>query len=367
MHELLAAASRLSDDALLDRVKSLVGRERVASVELIAHLAELETRNIPLANGNSLYRYCTETLHLSEHAAYGRIAAARAARKFPVILDLLANGSVNLTTIDILGPHLTGENHRAVLAEARWKSRDEVKVIKARLFPEPDVPVSLRKLPAPAKTCGSPAAVARPLSLSLSAPAAAGPLALPPAPARPAIVEPLAPERYRLQITMAKQTHDTLRRLQDLLAREIPGGDPAAIVDRALTLLLREVEKKKLGAADKPRAPRPVKPRSRHVPAHIRRVVNRRDGGRCAFVANDGRRCRETRFLEFHHVQPYALDGAMSAANISLRCRAHNAYEAKIVFGRFDPSMARETPAQYVALGNIQLGPDRVEPGGRPS
>lgn len=234
MHELLAAASRLSNEALLERVRSLVAHERVASVALIAHLAELDTRRIVLAHGvGSLYVYCTEVLHLSGHAAYGRIAAARTARKFPVVLDLLANGSVNLTTIAILSPHLTEENHRAVLAEARWKSRDEVKSLKARWWPEADVPSSVRKLPVPPKPARMPGAPEPVSSLSSSGPTPARAVTLA-APTRPAVVEPLAPERYRLQITMAKETHDTLRRLQDLLAREIPGGDPAAIVDRAL-------------------------------------------------------------------------------------------------------------------------------------
>jgi protein-L-isoaspartate O-methyltransferase len=122
---LLIIASRLSDDALLARVKLRVSRERVASVELIADLAELETRDVYLREGvKSLYLYCTEILHLSEHAAYNRIAAARAARAFPVILDLLADGSVNMTTVTILAPHLTQENHRAVLAEATHRSKD---------------------------------------------------------------------------------------------------------------------------------------------------------------------------------------------------------------------------------------------------
>ena len=53
---ILAAASRLSDDALLARVKLRVSRERVASVELIADLAELETRDVYLGEGvKSLY------------------------------------------------------------------------------------------------------------------------------------------------------------------------------------------------------------------------------------------------------------------------------------------------------------------------
>src|SRR5688500_8044456 len=129
MHEhLLTTASRLSDEALLARVEFLVARERVASVELIAHLAELEMRGVYLARGvKSLYLYCTEVLHLSEHAAYNRIAAARAARAFPAILDLLADGSVTMTAVTILAPHLTPENHRAVLAEATHRTKEEVK------------------------------------------------------------------------------------------------------------------------------------------------------------------------------------------------------------------------------------------------
>jgi hypothetical protein len=81
--------------------------------------------------------------------SFNRIAAAYAARKFPVILDLLAEGSINLTTIRVLAPHLTAGNHRDVLAEATGKAKAEVLEIKARLEPRPDVRSSIRKLPAP--------------------------------------------------------------------------------------------------------------------------------------------------------------------------------------------------------------------------
>src|SRR5688500_5891969 len=120
MHErILLAASRLSDEALLALITDLAGRERFASVELVAHLAELEARPaVHLGKGRSLYLYCTEVLHLSEHAAYNRIGAARAARRYPAILDLLADGMVTVTTVTLLAPHLTPDNHRALLEEA---------------------------------------------------------------------------------------------------------------------------------------------------------------------------------------------------------------------------------------------------------
>ncbi|HEU0091181.1 MAG TPA: hypothetical protein VFS78_03670, partial [Vicinamibacteria bacterium] len=139
-------------------------------------------------------------------------------------------------------------------------------------------------------------------------------------PSRRPIVEPTSPERYRVQFTIGKESHDKLRRLQALLRREIPDGDPGAIFDRALTLLLEKVERTKLGAAAKPRPPHPTRPgtdeedwrrvpASRHTPSHVKRAAWRRDGGQCGFVAQLGQRCTERTFLEFHHIQPYAQVG----------------------------------------------------------
>src|SRR5687767_9383941 len=138
------------DDELWRRLKSLASRERGATVELIAHLAELESRRLHLAAGHgSLFAYCREVLLLSEHEAYNRIEAARAAQRFPVILDLLAQGAVNLTTVRLLAPHLTPGNHIEVLESARGLRRPQVEQVVARLAPKPDLPASLRKLPAP--------------------------------------------------------------------------------------------------------------------------------------------------------------------------------------------------------------------------
>src|SRR5687767_7519836 len=97
---ILASIAELPEETLLAHLQSLAVQDRKVSAELIAHLAELDSRRSHLGEGvNSTYRYCTDILHFSEHAAYNRIAAARAARRFPVILDLLADGSVNLTTV----------------------------------------------------------------------------------------------------------------------------------------------------------------------------------------------------------------------------------------------------------------------------
>jgi len=83
----------LSDRDLIAAVHDLAAAERGTTSQLVASLAELDARRLYLAEGySSLFTYCTQVLHLSEHAAYGRIEAARAARRYPVLLERLAAG-----------------------------------------------------------------------------------------------------------------------------------------------------------------------------------------------------------------------------------------------------------------------------------
>src|SRR5258706_12746455 len=111
---MLTLASRLSDQDLLARIGVLAGKEREASVELVAHLAALETRpSLYAGQSGSLFGYCTQVLLLSEDAACNRIEAARACLSFPVILDHLASGAMSLTSVRLLRRHLTPENHVA--------------------------------------------------------------------------------------------------------------------------------------------------------------------------------------------------------------------------------------------------------------
>src|SRR5438876_3337434 len=151
---ILALASSLSDQDLLARVGVLAGREREASAELVAHLAVLDARPALFAaeGHGSLFTYCTEVLQLSEDATCNRIQAARACRDFPAILDLLASGAMSLTSVRILRPHLTLENHQDVLARAGGRSRREIEALVAELAPRPDVPTSVRKVPTPVRT-----------------------------------------------------------------------------------------------------------------------------------------------------------------------------------------------------------------------
>jgi hypothetical protein len=166
-------------------------------------------------------------------------------------------------------------------------------------------------------------------------------------PPRRATVNPLAADRYEIKFSASAATRDKLRLAQDMLRHAVPTGDMAEVIDRALTVLLKDLARKKFAATDRPRKGRGAARGSRYISAAVRRSVWLRDGGQCAFVAKSGRRCRATGHLEFHHLDPYVLGGEGSVDRIELRCRAHNNYEAELWFG---PRRGRER----------QLGPDRV-------
>ena len=328
-----------SDEQLLDDLQTTATLERGATAQLIALLAEMDARQLYLAQGySSLFTYCTRCLRLSEHAAYGRIEAARATRRYPLILDWLTDGSLTLTSVCLLTSCLTRDNHRQVLEGARYKSKREVEHQVAALRPMPPVQASIRKLPQERTSAQLSATslaaaadeVESPPTHLIATPEPAVPY---PVRSKPPVVVPLAPERYRVQLTIGRDTHRKLRTVQDLMRHLVPNGDPAVIFDRALTLLLRDLERTKLARAVRPGSSAlSATHGSRHVPAAVRREVWARDAGQCAFGGVQGR-CVERGFLEFHHVIPFADGGETTTDNLQLRCRAHNAYEAKQYFG----------------------------------
>ena len=105
-----------------------------------------------------------------------------------------------------------------------------------------------------------------------------------PASRRPEVAS-LAPDQYKITFTASAATCQKLRQAQDLLRHQVPDGNPAEIFDRALSALLEDLARKKLGASDRPRRGRGASPGSRHIPAEVKRAVWLRDGGSCAFVA----------------------------------------------------------------------------------
>jgi len=348
--------ANVSSEDLLVEIPHLASNERHATAALVAALAAMDERRLHVREGySSLFAYCTGRLHLSEPAACRRIDAARACRAYPVILERLVEGTLTLAAVSMLAKHLTGENHLAVLDAARHRSKRDVEELVARLAPRPDVPSSIRKLPIPKRACaeaaerGAPGGVpvrrpestcaeagggrpgvvpARPAPFSVTVnrgPSADPPLdaggslfdargggdAAPPiasthdgaSAAKPAVIRPLAPTRYQVTVTVSADTHAKLLRARDLLRHAIPSGDPALVLDRALTVLLTQLERTKFAASPpartgspaavaKPRVTPPAKRRrcATWAPSSDQRAVAGCDAARATgAAANTGR------------------------------------------------------------------------------
>ena len=344
--------SRVEADALLRRTREIVTRGWADTAELLAHLGEIEARGLYRADSyDSFFAWCMGELHFSENAAYRRMRAARAARKFPVLFAAVADGRLNLTAILLLGPVLTPENANEWVAEATHKSRLEIELLLARRYPKPDVPTEVRPLAAPlAETSSATAAPSagvltlepvnassRQLSPAPVAVPDSGPISVavgPPGPsAVTARVTPLAPERFSLKGTMDQETHELLQRARALLGHTVPSGDEMQVLKRVLQDWVPAMERRKHGLTDKPR-PRRSSGDGRYIPAQVKREVFKRDGGRCTFVGTNGRRCESKTRLEYDHVKSVARGGRTCTDNLRLRCRAHNQYEAEQVFGQ---------------------------------
>ena len=362
---------------LLADLAEMVSRDRASTAELLAYLSEVDGRRLFRPAGYpSMYAYCVGELHLSEQAAYKRIYAARVTRRFPAVFAALSEGRIHLAGVCLIAPYLKSGNVDELLAMATHQRKSEIERRLALRFPRtelmtivevypgrassstaevvpegagtlgaeagtrpPAEPVdgsSQRSTDAPAAN-PSVAAVAAAATAGTVAPAATamyatGPPLMAPV-TRPKWI-PLAPQRFGLQLSVPQSTYDKVQHALALLSHVIPCGDVAQVLDRALDLLIERLERRKLGAALQPRAPRPLTGGTRYVPAHVRRAVWKRDQGRCTFVSESGHRCEERRFLQFDHIEPVARGGIASVDGIRLRCRAHNQLEAERVFGK---------------------------------
>jgi hypothetical protein len=175
-----------------------------------------------------------------------------------------------------------------------------------------------------------------------------------PAPARVGqrdhgVIQPLSRERYKVQFTVDQAQKEKLELARDLMAHALPERELAAVIDRALDLLIAERMKQRFGTTSRPKrvdlrgsrqpAPDPTvdteqrsaRPR---VTNETRRLIVERDGLGCSYVDAHGKRCGAMAQLEFDHIIPVAKGGRPTAENLRIKCRAHNRFAAELEFGR---------------------------------
>jgi hypothetical protein len=295
-----------SDEALLSSVTKLLGSHRELTAELVAHLAEIEERRLHLLLGfSSMFDFCQKKLGMNEGEAFRRILAARIGRRFPLVHSLLASGSVTLSALELLRPWLTQENHEELFEAVAGKTKREVQSLLAARFPRPDTPPAIRQ----------------------------------------AKIEPLSLATFRVEFTASEALRQKLELCRDLMSHANPSRDLTVVIDCAMDLLLAELERKRFGKAklgrqalsireEKPSgAPTTSEVKPSHITNAVRRLVYERDGRRCTYVSEGGRRCEARAFLELDHVVAKALGGSNDVENLRVLCRAHNQLLAEQAFG----------------------------------
>ncbi|MES1176220.1 MAG: HNH endonuclease [Myxococcales bacterium] len=382
--------SGLDDVQLLASLSALVRRENDSLSDLLAHLAELDQREVCVAMGySSLFAYCTEALGFCKSSAGRRISAARVCRDYPEAFTRVAKGELQLSVLCALRPHLNAENASELFAACARKSYEQVELLLASRFPKPDVRDLIRRLPS--TIVGVPDVGSEPAKSQASAlrPGLADAIAARgsqqhqqalsgmtrPSAGRGA-VKPLSEDRFSVNFTADGEFRELLEEVRALLSHAEPKGDLQAVMKRGLEALRGELLKKKFGVGRKScrtrltiREPSAVLgssaglslKRSRHVPAAVAREVYVRDEGRCTFCADDGRRCGERRLLQLDHVIPHAAGGEATVGNLRLRCRAHNLYAARVHFGREHMRVATERgrePTRRAAFDEERLESD---------
>ncbi len=301
---LLALASGLSDPELLARIAALAGKERDASVELVAHLAELDTRpslTPPLA-----------TVHSSLTAP--RSSSSR--RTLP------ATGSTRRGPVGVF-PSSWMPSPRAPCPSPRSEcsARTSRRRTMRRCSPGPAAVAGARSKPWWRNWLRGRMS---PLPSGNSQVLRQGPCSSP----RPRRRRH-ASRRLRLGLPnrgRRSALHGRYRR-RDVRSSRPPHRSAIAFSSRSARRATTSCDAFRLFSGARSRMVIRAQSSTVRSPSFLRGSKSRSWGRRRS------REHLERAFLEFHHIRPYALGGPTSAENISLRCRRHNQYEAELVFG----------------------------------
>jgi hypothetical protein len=275
-------------------------------------------------------------LKLSKSAAQYRKVAAELIQAVPAVVEPLRRGDLCLSTIIEVAKVVRAENSGTVLPRFYGLSRREAEEVVAELQPHPEPPLrtvitTLRLTASPAASASAPGpcqareAPSRIVSSSEEPARSPGRDEPPPPPAK---LKPLTAELRRLCVTVSAEFARKLEAAKD--AR--PDLTVEQLLEAGLDLVLEKSAKAK-GLVDRPQKnPRPSRDDGR-VPAHVKREVMKRSGGRCEHVLPSGERCGSRHRCQFHHVVARAKGGKSTVENIKVYCWGHNDIAAREDFG----------------------------------
>jgi len=344
----------LSNEALINSLESVRGREIEDTAEILLHLIEVDKRKLYEAHDyTSLFAYCTlGELGYSESSAQRRIVSARAIDRFPELLELFLSRELSLSNISLLSSVLTEENKGEIISGIRGKSRREAEEFIARYKPTKPLHEKIKPVVVKSEKTEEPDLFTQSNNKSEFTSAGGS-----------TEINNLGEKRYEMHYSVSGETMEKFKEAKILLSNKYPRGALLEqVFDECLEAYLdknspkrrekrRAKRKAKQAVADNTvshsmgpyskEAPNAVEngivlsgpKRNRHIPRAIQDKVKIRDGQRCTYESPAGRRCNCNHDLEIHHEHAFAKGGKHEIGNLRLLCRAHNAMLAEREFG----------------------------------
>ena len=361
----------LSTGALEQKLHALAGDERHALADFLVCLAEFDARRAYLDRAcSSCFTYLTGRLGFSTSSAFRRIVAARLSAKFPAILERIRGGRLNLISLCMVRNLLCTGNELDLLNNAGTLLQRELeKFVAARSViagsvaarsvamaptgipaqaPAPLLPApkhdQIRFLPVSPALPTSDQAAARNASptsgVGFSAESKSEGFVKCADEAVSSNDESCPPNqlsmKVRIHFTADAHLVERIEEAKALLSNTYGAASLEQVFSHVLEDFLKRhsARRRELRRFErqKKRAKQPS-PESRHIPQAVKDAVWLRDGGRCAFMSEDGRRCGEKNFLHYDHITPWATGGSSTdPSNIRLLCAAHNQHAAVAAF-----------------------------------
>ncbi len=353
----------LSDSKLLSGIQALNDRERKIRLTVLFYLREIDKRRLYLPLGyNSLFEFCTRHLGYSRSSAYRRIEAARCIGRFPEAAVMLLTGELNLSVLTLISGIITKDNIKDILSQVSGKSYRDAEIAIAMYKPietktwDRVKPVSVfEKKTAPdfeiasgiqnfdnglnVETDSVTQSSGNSLIVETNSVKDAG--------SGKKSADVTLKQKFKLEFMVDPAFMKKLEKVKSRLSRKYPGGinfemlfniimeeylerhSPDNKIERRKT---RESNKQSLKTTSQDKQNRINN--TRNIPAAIRDKVYKRDGGRCTFVGENGKRCNSTWNLEIDHIVPFARGGNNSPGNLRLLCAKHNFMEAARTYGK---------------------------------
>lgn len=252
--------------------------------QVLEALIEVEDNRVWEKKGYpSLHVYCVEALRLTDAQAYFFTGVARKSKEVPELRELVSSGSIHITNARRIVPVLTQENKTELLTKARELSYRALERELIKTHPEKVTKERIR---------------------------------------------PVTETRLEMKVFISPEIEKNLKRMQDVLSQKLkkPCSMEGVLEFMASECLKRHDPIKKAQRSKPALVARQTSPQGRAIPAAVTHEVVKRDHGQCTFILPSGKRCPSMRWVDRHHITPWARGGGHSAENLTTLCAAHHRF-----------------------------------------